>query len=104
AQAIAADLNQYAPSQGSARLRKAIAADWLDQHGVELDPETEVTVTSGATEALLSTMLAMVDPGDEVIFFEPFYDSYVPQVTMAGGLPVVVRLNPPDWSFDADEL
>ncbi len=104
AQAIAADLNQYAPSQGSARLRKAIAADWLDQHGVELDPETEVTVTSGATEALLSTMLAMVDPGDEVIFFEPFYDSYVPQVTMAGGVPVVVRLNPPDWSFDPDDL
>ncbi len=102
--AIFADLNQYAPSHGLARLRNAIAADWRQQHDVGVDPELEVTVTSGATEALLSAMLALVDPGEEVLFFEPFYDSYVPQVQFAGGLPRVVRLHPPDWSYDADEL
>lgn len=104
AEAINADLNQYAPSHGLPRMRNAIAADWRAQHGVEVDPDREVTVTTGATEAILSSMLAFVDPGDEVIFFEPFYDSYVPQVTMAGGVPKVVRLNPPDWSYDPDEL
>jgi aspartate/methionine/tyrosine aminotransferase len=103
-EAIHADLNQYAPSHGLARLRDAIAADWLAQHRIEVDAEREVTVTSGATEALLSSMLAFIDPGDEVLFFEPFYDSYVPQTVFAGGVPRVVRLHPPDWSFDPDEL
>lgn len=103
-EAIRADLNQYAPSHGLPRLREAIAADWATQHGVEVDPDAEVTVTSGATEALLSAMLALVDPGDEVIFFEPFYDSYVPQTVFAGGTPRVVPLQPPDWTFDHDAL
>lgn len=104
AEAINADLNQYAPSHGMPRLRRAIADDWLAQHGVDVHPDAEITVTSGATEALLSSMLALVNHDDEVIFFEPFYDSYVPQVTMAGGVPKVVRLHPPHWNYDPDEL
>ena len=103
-QAIRADMNQYAPSHGTPRLRRAIAADWSARFGRDVDPESEVTVTTGATEALMVGMLAFLDPGDEVIFFEPFYDAYVPDVRWAGGEPKVVRLNPPDWSFDPDEL
>ena len=103
-EAINSDLNQYAPSHGLPRLRTAIAADWMNQHGVAVDPDAEITVTSGATEALLSTLLAFVEPGDEVLFFEPFYDSYVPQTVFAGGVPKVVPLRPPDWTFDPDEL
>ena len=103
-EAIRSDLNQYAPSHGLPRLRAAIAADWQAQHGVQVDPEAEITVTSGATEALLSTLLAFVDPGDEVLFFEPFYDSYVPQTVFAGGVPRVVALEPPGWSFDREAL
>lgn len=104
ARAIAADLNQYAPSHGTPRLRRAIASDWGSRFGDEVDPDREVTVTTGATEALFAAMLAFVNPGDEVIFFEPFYDGYVADVIMAGGVPRVVRLNPPDWSFDEDDL
>lgn len=102
--AIHDNLNQYAPSHGTPRLRNAVATDWGERFGREIDADREVTVTTGATEALFITMLAYVNPGDEVIFFEPFYDSYVPQVVMAGGKPVVVRLNPPDWAFDVEEL
>src|SRR5690606_15289398 len=102
--AIHDNQNQYAPSHGTPRLRNAIANDWGTRFGREIDPDREVTVTTGATEALFITMLAFVNPGDEVIFFEPFYDSYVPQVIMAGGKPVIVRLNPPDWTFDIEEL
>lgn len=103
-QAIRADLNQYAPSHGTPRLRRAIAADWSGRFGREVDAEREVTVTTGATEALMVGMLAFLDPGDEVVFFEPFYDAYVPDVRWAGGEPRVVRLYPPDWSYDPDEL
>ncbi len=103
-EAIQSDLNQYAPSHGLPRLRQAIADDWQAQHGVAVDPDAEITVTSGATEALLSTLLAFVNPGDEVLFFEPFYDSYVPQTVFAGGIPKVVPLTAPDWTFDPDEL
>ena len=107
--AIDADLNQYAPSQGAARLRSAIAADWYARYGRELDAEREVSITTGATEGLIAAMLALVNPGDEVVFFEPFYDGYVPDVLMAGGTPRVVRLQPPrasggSWRFDPDEL
>ncbi len=104
ARAIAADHNQYAPSHGVPRLRQAIAADWASRFGRDVDPDREVTVTTGATEALFAAMVAFLDPGDEVIFFEPFYDGYVADVIMAGGTPRVVRLNPPDWSFDQAEL
>ena len=104
AQAIRDNKNQYAPSHGTPRLRNAIAADWANRFGRELDPDREVTVTTGATEGLFISMLAFINPGDEVLFFEPFYDAYVPQVVMAGGTVKVVRLQPPDWSFDPQEL
>ena len=102
--AIAADLNQYAPSHGTPRLRRAIAADWSARYGQEIDSEREVTVTTGATEAIFVAMLAYLNPGDEIIFFEPFYDAYVADVAMAGATVRVVRLHAPDWRFDPDEL
>jgi len=95
ADAIAADLNQYPPFQGLPRLREAVAATWRAHGWRELDPAREITITSGATEALFSAAQALVDPGDEVIMFEPFYDAYAPDVTMAGGVPRSVRLHPP---------
>jgi aspartate/methionine/tyrosine aminotransferase len=102
--AIRADLNQYAPSHGTPRLRQAIAAGFEQTYGREVDADAEVTVTTGATEAMQVAMLALLDPGDEVILFEPFYDAYPAQVIFAGGVPRPVRLNPPDWSFDLDAL
>lgn len=109
AAAVAADLNQYAPMPGLPRLRQAAAAEWQRRHGRELDWQTEVSVTSGATEALCDAMLAFVDPGDRVLFFEPGYDAYIPDITMAGGVPLPVRLHPPTdsqspWRFDEQEL
>jgi aspartate/methionine/tyrosine aminotransferase len=104
AAAIAADMNQYAPSHGSPRLRRAIADDWTRRYGGEVDIDSEVTVTTGATEAIFVAMLAFLNPGDEIIFFEPFYDAYVADVAMAGATARVVRLHAPDWHFDPDEL
>ncbi|MDI3341527.1 MAG: methionine aminotransferase [Sphaerobacter sp.] len=104
AAAIQADLNQYAPSHGLPRLRRAIAATFAHTYGRAVDPEHEVTVTSGATEALLATLLAVLEPGDEVILIEPFYDAYPAQVTFAGGVPRYVPLQAPDWSLDLDAL
>ncbi|PDW01539.1 aminotransferase class I/II-fold pyridoxal phosphate-dependent enzyme [Candidatus Viridilinea mediisalina] len=95
AAAIAADLNQYAPYQGLPQLREAIAKTWAAHGWRELDPVREVTITSGATEALFGAIQALLNPGDEAIIFEPFYDAYVPHVTMAGGVPRFVRLHPP---------
>jgi aspartate/methionine/tyrosine aminotransferase len=103
-QAIRADLNQYAVSHGAPRLRRAIAATWQRQTGRAVDPEAEITVGSGATELLLDAMLGLVNPGDEVILFEPCYDSYAPDVVMAGGIPRYVTLRPPDWRFDRRAL
>ena len=102
--AIDADLNQYAISQGAPRLRQALAAKEAACYGLAYDPDTEVTVTSGATEALFAVMPALLDPGDEVIVFEPCYDSYAPSIVMAGGIPRFVRLEAPDWRFDPATL
>jgi len=102
--AIHADLNQYAPSHGLARLRRAIAADFSARYDCQVDPETDVTVTNGATEALHAALLACVDPGDEVILLEPFYDAYPAQVVFAGAVPRYVTLQAPDWSLDLDAL
>lgn len=102
--AIDADLNQYAHPNGLPALRQAIASDWSARFDVDLDPERHVTVTSGATEAIFDTILALIDPGDDVVTFEPFYDSYPASVTMAGGTVRTVRLRPPDWSFAVDDL
>jgi aspartate/methionine/tyrosine aminotransferase len=91
-------------SHGTPRLRLAIAETWQRAFGREVDPEAEVTVGSGATELILDAMLALVDPGDEVILFEPFYDSYPPDILMAGGVPRFITLEPPDWHFDRQKL
>ncbi len=102
--AIAADANQYAHPAGLPALREAIAGDWSARFGVELNPDREVTVTSGATEAIFDAILALVDPGDAVIAFEPFYDSYPASAAMAGAEFRAVRLHPPDWSFRIEDL
>jgi len=102
--AIRAGRNQYALSQGERALRQAVAAHVQRFYGQEVDPETEVTVTNGAAEAMHSIMDGLLDPGDEVIIFEPFYEVFPPNVSMAGGVPRYVPLRPPGWSFDPAEL
>lgn len=109
--AIANDLNQYARAAGHPRLVRALAAVYGPLFGRELDPLTEIVVTVGATEGIFATMQALVEPGDEVILIEPFYDSYPAAVIMAGGTPVYVPLRPKadsnsaaDWVLDLDEL
>ncbi len=102
--AIREGRNQYPPGNGVAELRHAVAAHQRAWYGLELDPETEVLVTVGATEAVAATLLALCEPGDEVLMFEPTYDSYAAGAAMAGAVPRLVRLHPPDWHFDPDEL
>ena len=102
--AIDADLNQYAHPNGVLALRQAIAADWSDRCGVDVDPERHVTVTSGATEAIFDAIVALLNPGDELVAFEPFYDSYPASVAIAGGTLKVVTLQPPDWCFPVEAL
>jgi N-succinyldiaminopimelate aminotransferase len=102
--AIREGRNQYPPGTGVPELRHAIAAHQRDWYGVVRDPETEVLVTVGATEAIAATLLALCEPGDEVVMFEPTYDSYAASAAMAGAVPRLVRLHPPDWHFDPDEL
>jgi len=96
--------NQYAPMQGVPVLRQAIAAKFGELYGASYDPETEVTVTSGGTEAIFDAVAAVVRPGDEVIVFEPCYDSYVPAVEVNGGTAVVVSLRYPDYAVPWDEV
>ena len=102
--AITDNENQYAPSPGLPRLRKAIAAHWQRRHDQNLDANEEITVTQGATEALFATAMGLLNPGDEAIVFEPFYDAYVPDIQMAGAVPRFVRLHPPYWKFRPEEL
>src|SRR6202167_16647 len=102
--AIREGRNQYPPSSGLPELRRAVAAHQRAWYGVEVDPEQGVLVTVGATEAIAATMLALCEPGDEVVMFEPTYDSYAATASMAGARPRLVRLHPPDWHFDPDEL
>jgi N-succinyldiaminopimelate aminotransferase len=102
--AIAAGVNQYPPGIGMPVLRQAIAAHQRRWYGIELDPDREVLVTAGATEALAATILALVDTGDEVVTFEPWYDAYGALVARAGGVHRTVPLRFPDWRPDHDEL
>jgi aminotransferase len=103
-EAIEGDVNQYAITWGSKRLRDAIAAQAKRHYGLEFDPEREITVTCGATEAMMATLLAVVEPGDEVIVFEPFYENYVPDAAMSGAKLVFVTLRAPDFTYDPAEL
>ena len=102
--AITADINQYAITWGAKPLRDAIAAKFERTQGVRVDPEREITVCCGSTEAMMSAMMAVINPGDEVVIFEPFYENYGPDAILSGAAPRFVPLRPPDWSFDRDEL
>jgi aminotransferase len=102
--AVFADVNQYAITWGAKRFRDAIAAKTARYLGIEVDPEREITVTCGSTEGMIATMLAVIDPGDEVVIFEPFYENYGPDVILSGATPRYVPLQPPEWTFDPDEL
>jgi len=104
ARAVAADINQYAITWGAKSLRDALVAKQQRFTGLSFDPEREVTVCCGATECMASVMLALVDPGDEVIVFEPFYENYGPDAILSGAVPRFVRLREPEWGFDAAEL
>ena len=104
ARAVAADVNQYAITWGAKSLRDALVAKQQRFTGLAFDPEREVTVCCGATECMASVMLALVDPGDEVIVFEPYYENYGPDAILSGAVPRFVRLREPDWSFDPAEL
>jgi len=104
AAALGAEINQYAITWGAKSFRDAIAAKAGRDLGLEVDPETEVTVTCGATEAMIASMLALVDPGDEVVIFEPFYENYGPDVVLSGAVPRFVPLHPPHWTFDPEAL
>jgi len=103
-EAIAADVNQYAITWGSKDFRNAIARKTRSYLGLEIDPETEITVTCGSTEGMIAAMMATVDPGEEVIVFEPFYENYAPDAILSDARPRYVPLRAPDWSFDRDEL
>ena len=102
--AIAGNINQYAITWGAKPLRNAIAAKSLRRYGLEIDPETEITVCCGATEGMIAALLAIIDPGDEVVIFEPFYENYGPDTELCGATPRFVPLRPPEWSFDREEL
>lgn len=96
--------NQYAPGTGIAELRTAIVQHEKQFYGLDLDPNSQVTVSVGATEGVFASIMGLVDAGDEVIVFEPFYDSYIPAIKMAGATPRYCPLRPPTWDFDPDEL
>jgi L-glutamine---4-(methylsulfanyl)-2-oxobutanoate aminotransferase len=110
ADAVAQGHNQYGPMPGAPVLRRAIAADFAARAGVQTDPDREITVTCGCTEAIAAVMLGLINPGDEVVLFEPFYDSYRAAVAMAGGVARFVALRPPRsdgpgaFEFDEAEL
>jgi len=120
-QAIAADINQYAITWGAKSLRNAIARQMKLWQGLEVDPEREITVCCGSTEAMITTLLALCDPGDEIVIFEPFYENYGPDAILSGAVPRFVKLHPPpvchserseesafssapEWAFDPAEL
>jgi aspartate/methionine/tyrosine aminotransferase len=103
-QAIMGGINQYAITWGAKVFRNAIAAKAKSRLGLDIDPEREITVTCGSTEAMIASLLAVINPGDEVIIFEPFYENYGPDTILSGATPRFVRLHAPDWHFDPKEL
>ena len=107
--AIADDINQYAITWGAKPLRDAIVEKFARTQGVTVDPEREITVCCGSTEAMMSAMMAVINPGDEIVVFEPFYENYGPDAILSGATPRFVRMQPPsgengEWTFDRDEL
>lgn len=100
ARALIEGSNQYPPMRGLPELRAAVAGHYARRQDLSLDPDTEIVVTSGATEALAAAFTALISPGDEVVLFQPLYDAYLPLVRRAGGVPKLVRLAPPHWRFD----
>jgi aminotransferase len=102
--AIRADVNQYAVTWGARPLREAVAREFTRRYGLEIVPDRQVTVCCGSTEAMMSTMMAIIDPGDEVVVFEPFYENYGPDAILSGATPRYVTLHEPDWHFDPDQL
>ena len=108
-EAVAADVNQYAITWGAKSLRNAIAMQMQEWQGITVDPEKQITVCCGSTEAMISTLLAVCNKGDEVVIFEPFYENYGPDAVLSGAKPVFVKLRPPttadgEWTFDEREL
>ncbi|MCI0665452.1 MAG: aminotransferase class I/II-fold pyridoxal phosphate-dependent enzyme [Acidobacteria bacterium] len=103
-EAIEADINQYAITWGAKRFRDAIAAKTKWYLGLDIDPEREIVVTCGSTEAMFAAMMAVIDPGEEVIVFEPYYENYGPDAILSDAVPRYVTLQPPDWKFDPEEL
>src|ERR1700742_3574746 len=103
-QAISDDINQYAITWGAKPLRDAIVEKFARTQNVRVDPEREITICCGSTEAMMSAMMAIINPGDEIVVFEPFYENYGPDAILSGATPRYVTLHAPDWSFDPDEL
>jgi len=103
-QAILDDHNQYAITWGTKSLRDAIAAKNKRDYGLELDPDRQITVCCGSTEGMVATLLATVNPGDEVIIFQPFYENYGPDAVLCGATPKYVQLHPPEFNFNVEEL
>jgi aspartate/methionine/tyrosine aminotransferase len=102
--AIQADVNQYAVTWGARPLREAIAREFTRRYGQAVDADAQVTVCCGSTEAMMATMMAIIDPGDEVVVFEPFYENYGPDAILSGATPRYVTLREPAWTFDPAEL
>jgi aminotransferase len=102
--AIAADVNQYAITWGARPFREAIAAKYRKWYRMDYDPAREITVCCGATEGMIAALLAVTNPGDEIVIFEPYYENYGPDALLCDAERKLVRLHPPDWTFDPDEL
>ena len=97
-------IHQYAVTWGAENFRKALAEKQSKLMGIDIDPNTQITVTCGSTEAMMAAMLTIVDPGDKVIVFSPFYENYGADAILSGAEPIYVNLSPPDFSFDVNEL
>ena len=104
ADAVVNGWNQYPPMMGLPELRKAVSAHYKHWQNLDFDPDSEIMITSGATEAIAGALMALIEPGDEVVLFQPLYDAYLPLVQRAGGIPRFVRLEPPHWRFNEEQL
>jgi len=103
-QAISDDINQYAITWGAKPLRDAIVEKFARTQHITYDPECEITICCGSTEAMMASMMAIINPGDEIVVFEPFYENYGPDAILSGATPRFVKLQPPDWTYDEGEL